>query len=119
MTTSIDQAIAKIEAALKTLESDVVGFVKDTVEPAVKAELTVLGPQILGLGETTLSFMWTAAEAYLASLATGGTVTFAAAVASVMTQLPAELQALEHVVAAGLAGAVQSISSQTPAAPVA
>ena len=113
MTTSIDQAIQKIEAALKTLETDVAGFVKDTVEPAVEAEFAALKPQILGLGETVLGQVWTAAESYLTS---GGSASVA--VASVVSQLPADLQALEHLVMAAFAGAVQSISSK-PATPAA
>ena len=113
MTTSFDQGVAKIEAALKALETKIEGYVKDTVEPAVKAELAVLGPQVLGLGETVLSDVWTAAETYLAS---GGPLNPGAAslaVGSVVEQLPAEFQALEHLVMAAFAGAVQSIQSKT------
>ena len=117
MTTTIDQAVQKIEAALKTLETDVVGFVKDTIEPAVQAELSVLGPQVLGLGETVLGQIWTAAQTYLE---TGGPLnpgSAAAAVGAVVAQLPADLQALEHLVMAAFAGAVQSISSKAASAP--
>jgi enamine deaminase RidA (YjgF/YER057c/UK114 family) len=112
VTTTIEQAIQKIEAALAALETDVVGYVKDTVEPAVEAEFAALKPQILGLGETVLSQVWAAASSYLAS---GGSAS--AAVASVVSQLPADLQALEHLVMAAFAGAVQSIAKPvTPAA---
>jgi hypothetical protein len=104
--------IARIEAALGTLEADVVGFVKDTVEPAVKAEFDAVLPQVLGLGETVLAQVWQAAGTYLA---TGGSA--ADAVASVVAQLPADLQALEHLVMAAFAGAVQSISTKPPADP--
>jgi len=116
MTTSVDQAIQKIGAALAALETDIVGFVKDTVEPAVKAEFAILGPQVLGLGETVLATVWTAAQTYLE---TGGPSTPGASasfVSSVVSQLPADLQALEHLVMAAFAGAVQSIQSKPPAA---
>ena len=123
MTTVVDQAVQKIEAALRALEADVVGYVKDTIEPAVQAELAILGPQVLGLGETVLSTVWTAALSYLES---GGPLNSGAAsvaVGSVVSQLPADLAALEHLVMAAFAGAVQSIQSKaiaaTPAAPAA
>lgn len=111
MTTTIEQSIQKIGAALKALETDISGFVKDTVEPAIKAEFDGLAPQILGLGETVLGQVWTAASTYLA---TGGNA--ADAIASVVAQLPADLKALEHLVAGAFAGAVQSIASKPPAA---
>lgn len=110
MTTTIEQAIQKIEGALKALEQDISGFVKDTIEPAIEAEFAAIKPQILGLGETVLAQVWQAALAYLTS---GGNA--AAAIASVTAQLPADLQALEHLVAAAFAGAVQSIASKPPA----
>lgn len=112
MTDIVTQAIQKIEAGLKALETDIVGYVKDTIEPALTAEFAALGPQVLALGETVLASIWEAAEAYLASggpLSPGST---AAAVASVVSQLPADLQALEHLVLAAFSGAVQSISTK-------
>lgn len=114
MTDVLDQAVQKIEAALATLEKDVVGYVKDTIEPALSAEFAALGPQVLGLGETVLGQVWTAAETYLTS---GGNAT--AAVSAVIAQLPADLAALEHLVMAAFAGAVQSIQSKAVAAPAA
>ena len=104
---TLQQAVTKIEAALKALETDISGFVKDTIEPAIKNEFDALAPQVLGLGQTVLAQVWTAAETYLTS---GGNAS--AAIASVVAQLPADLAALEHLVAAAFAGAVQSISSK-------
>lgn len=112
MTTTIEQAVQKIEAALKALETEASDFIQQTVEPAIKAELTTLGPQILGLGETVLGQVWTAAETYLSS---GGSAS--AAIASVVAQLPADLAALEHLVAGAFAGAVQSITSKAATTP--
>ena len=112
MTTSIEQAVQKIEGALKALETDVSDFLKSTVEPAISAEFQALGPQILGLGETVLGQVWTAAETYLTS---GGNAS--AAIASVVAQLPADLSALEHLVAGAFAGAVQSISAKASTPP--
>lgn len=117
MTTSIDQAVQKIEAALKALETDFSDFVKGTVEPAVKAEFAALGPQVLGLGETVLSMVWQEAGVYLAALASGTPISAGAAIAAIVAQLPEELKALEHLVAAAFAGAVHSQSQ--PAAPAA
>ena len=114
MTTTIEQAVQKIEAALKALETEASDFLKGTVEPAISAEFSAIGPQILGLGETVLGQVWTAAETYLTS---GGSA--ASAIASVVAQLPADLAALEHLVAGAFAGAVQSISSKAASAPAA
>lgn len=111
MTTTIEQVIQNIEAALKALETDVTGFIKNDVEPAIKNEFAILGPQILGLGETVLGQVWTAAQTYLM---TGGSA--AAAIESVVLQLPADLAALEHLVAGAFAGAVQNISTSKPSA---
>lgn len=116
MTTTIDQAVQKVEAALKELETEIVGYVKDTIEPAIIAEFKVLSPQILGLGETVLGSVWTAAQAYLAAggpLTPGASASF---IASIVSQLPADLQALEHLVLAAFAGAVQSIQSKATSA---
>ena len=110
MTSTEQQIVQKIEAALQKLETEIVGFVKDTVEPAIEDEYAILKPQVLGLGETVLGQVWTAALAYLTS---GGSAS--AAVASVVAQLPADLQALEHLVMAAFAGAVQSIQSKSAA----
>lgn len=118
MTDIVTQAVQKIEAALATLETNVVGYVKDTVEPAVLAEFNILAPQVLGLGETVLSQIWQAAETYIG---TGGPLnpgSASAAVGSVVSQLPADLQALEHLVMAAFSGAVQSISTK-PVVPAA
>lgn len=111
MTTTLEQAAQKIEAALKTLETNIGGFLKDTVEPALDAEFTALKPQVLGLGETMLSQVWTAAETYLGS---GGSITDA--IAALVAQLPADLQALEHLVASAFGAAVQSIAAKAVAA---
>ncbi len=111
MTTTLEQAVQKIEASLKALETDLSDFIKGTVEPAIKNEFDAIAPQVLGLGETVLGQVWTAAETYLGS---GGNA--AAAIASVVAQLPADIAALEHLVAAAFAGAVQSIASKPPAA---
>lgn len=107
MTSSIVQAAQKIEAALGSLGGEASNFVFNTIEPAIEAEFSALKPQILALGETVLSQVWTAAFTYLT---TGGSA--GAAVASVVAQLPADLQALEHLVMAAFAGAVQSISAK-------
>lgn len=115
MTTIINQAIAKLRAALLSLESHFSGFLTDTVEPALEAEWSVLKPQILGLGETVLAQVWTAAETYLAAGGPLNAGAGSAAVASVVAQLPADLQALEHLVMAAFAGAVQSIQSKSAA----
>jgi hypothetical protein len=119
MTTTVEQAIQKIEAAVKTLEHEFAGFLKDTVEPAIEAEWTALKPQVLGLGQTVLGQVWTAAETYLVSGGPLNPGAAANAVGAVVAQLPADLQALEHLVMAAFAGAVQSISGKqaTPAAP--
>src|SRR5690348_15535341 len=115
MTTTFQQAVQKIEGAIKTLETDLEGFIKDTVEPAVKAEFDALAPQILGLGQTVLAQVWTAAATYLASGGPLNPGSASAAIASVTAQLPADLAALEHLVAAAFAGAVQSQAAK-PAA---
>jgi hypothetical protein len=111
MTDVVTQVVQKIEAGLAALETDIVGYVKDTIEPAIKAEFAVLEPQVLGLGETVLGQVWTAAQTYLAS---GGSAT--SAVAAVIAQLPADLQALEHLVMAAFGGAVQGIQASAVAA---
>lgn len=113
MTTTVEQAIQKIEGALKALEQDISGFLKDTVAPAIKTEFTVLEPQILGLGQTLLGMVWQGAAAYLLSVATGGTLTAGMVIDSIVAQLPAELKALEHLVAGAFAGAVQSQTKPT------
>lgn len=107
MTSTISQAAQKIETALAFLETEASDFITQTVEPAVDAEFDIIKPQILALGETVLSQVWTAALTYLT---TGGSA--GAAVASIVAQLPADLQALEHLVMAAFAGAVQSISAK-------
>lgn len=118
MATIIEQEIAKLRAAILGLETDVSAYLKDTVEPALEAEWAALKPQIIGLGETVLSQVWAAAEAYLTAGGPLNTGAASAAVASIVSQLPADLQALEHLVMAAFAGAVQSIQSKqaTPAA---
>lgn len=116
MATIFEQGVAKIETALKSLETAAEGFLKDTVEPAVKAELAIIGPQILGLGETVLSQIWQAAETYLME---GGPLNPGAApdaLRVLAAQLPADLQALEHIVMAAFSGAVQSIQAKKAAA---
>lgn len=115
--TIIEQAIAKLRIALGGLATVIEGYLKSTVEPALDAEWAALKPQILGLGETVLSQVWTAAETYLAA---GGPLNPGAAsqaVASLIVQLPTDLQALEHLIMAAFSGAVQSIQSKI-AAPV-
>lgn len=119
MTTTLDQAVQKIEVALATLETDITGYVKDTIAPAVVAEFNILAPQVLGLGETVLSQVWQAAETYIG---TGGPLnpgSASAAIGSLVSQLPADLQALEHLVMAAFSGAVQSIQAKAVTTPAA
>jgi hypothetical protein len=113
--TTLEQAVAKIKAAILSLGTAVEGYLKDTVEPAIEAEYAIIKPQILGLGETFLSQVWQAAEVYITE---GGPLNPGAgadAIRSLVTQLPADLQALEHLVMAAFAGAVQSIQSKSAA----
>lgn len=116
MATIIQQAIAKVKAALKTLETDIEGFLKTDVEPALETEYDALKPQILGLGETALSQIWTAVATYIAAGGPLNPGSAADAVKALVAQLPADLQALEHVVMAAFAGAVQSQTTGASAA---
>lgn len=103
-----------VSDAIHNAEHAVEGFLKNTVEPALEAEWQAIKPQVIALGETVLSQVWQAALLYVTS---GGNA--AAAIASVTVQLPSDLAASEHIVAAAWAGAVQSIQAKqaAPAAP--
>jgi hypothetical protein len=85
---------------------------KTAIENALEAEWTSLKPQVLNLGQTILGQVWQAASTYVS---TGGN--YADALASIVAQVPADIAAAEHIIATALSGAVQSLTTATPATP--
>ena len=99
MTTTIQQGINKFE-----------DWVKNTLEPALDAEWLAVKPQVISLGETVLSQVWQAALVYVTS---GGD--YVAALASITAQVPADLAAAEHIVAAALSTAIANLQAKQAA----
>lgn len=99
MTSTIQQAVHKVEA-----------WVTDTLEPALEAEWQAIKPQVVALGETVLSQVWQAALIYVTS---GGN--YAAALASITAQLPADGVVAEHIVATALSGAIANLQAKQAA----
>lgn len=102
MTSTIEQGIQKVESWL--------GDEKAALESALEAEWQAIKPQVVDLGKTVLSQVMEAAIVFVTS---GGNYTVA--LASVTAQLPADLVAAEHIVAAALTGAITNLQAKQAA----
>lgn len=100
MTTTIDQAVQKVEA-----------WVHDTLEPALEKEWAIVKPEVMALGATALSVIWQAGITYVTSGGNG----FSTALAAVKAALPAEEQAAEHILATALSGAIANLTAKQAA----
>ncbi len=94
MTTTIDQAVHKVE-----------NWIHDTLEPALEKEWQAIKPEVVALGMTTLSVIWQAASTYVLSGGNG----YSAALAAVKAAIPAEEAAAEHILASALSGAIANL----------
>lgn len=100
-------ALARVEAFLSKIEGEVVSDLKagfDEIEPAAAA-----------LGKTILAQVLTAGEAFVANLGSGAAIAFKDALASIMSQLPADALAIEHIIAGALSAQIAKLQA-APAA---
>lgn len=93
----------KLSQILESAESD--------VEQFLDSAWSFMKPQIKSLGETVLSQVETAAEVFVTS---GGN--YGEALASVVSQLPADLASLEHIVAGYLSTLIADAQAKVAAA---
>ena len=92
---------------IHNIEHDIETWFTGTLEPALEAEWSIIKPQIIALGVTSLSIVWQAAQTYVTSGGNLGDV-----VAVVLKQVAPELG---HIALSALAGAIANLQAKQAA----
>ena len=97
--------------------TSVVQQIETAIETWAEEAWAIVKPEVVGLGQTVLSQVETAAEVFVTNLTSGAPVAFADALASIVTQLPADIKAGEAIIANVLSASIVKAQAAAKAVP--